>query len=346
MGLISKFVLKACETGLVPEKVIRFWCRRLYSRALKSASLGDIEARQAVFRQIIKDIKNKVSLNRDSEAKREGIEPNPDFFKLFLGERLNEGCGYFPTGAEDLNDAEETMLWMSSDRAKIRDGMDVLEIGCGWGAMTFWLAENYPNIRITSVVDSTKRLIILKKKIKELGLTNITFVSADFEELDYGQSFDRILCLERFDLIARTENWDSRISKMLKPEGKFFLQFPVHSSYSYYQDSVGLAEYPGRYILNPFLMPSAEMLMMFQKNLYIEDYWKISGEAYKLTAEKWLKKFYFNRIAIFSSLEKVYGKKMAWTWMQRWKMYFLALSEQFGFNRGQEWMVAQYLFSF
>src|SRR5574344_1361679 len=141
MGLISKFVLKACETGLVPEKVVRFWCRRLYSRALKSASLGDIEARQAVFRQIIKDIKNKVSLNRDSEAKREGIEPNPDFFKLFLGERLNEGCGYFPTGAEDLNDAEETMLWMSSDRAKIRDGMDVLEIGCGWGAMTFWLAE-------------------------------------------------------------------------------------------------------------------------------------------------------------------------------------------------------------
>lgn len=345
MSLTSKLVLKALETGIIPERLTRAWVRYLCSQAVERASLGDVEARHAVFRQIHKELKLGSQLRNAPYAESDEIDMGPEFFELFLGKRLNTACCYFPTGAEDLDEAEDTMLWMSADRARIRDGMKILEIGCGWGAMTFWLAEQFPQAQITAVADSTSRTIHLQKRLKELELTNVKIIAAEFDELSFNEEFDRVICLERFDLISQSSNWETRIKSWLKPDGKFFLQHLVHASCAYYQESAGLEDFPGNSVVNPRLVPSAEMLMMFQKHLRIEDYWKISGDQYRNTAERWLKRYYFNRLAILPLFEKVYGKKMAWTWLQRWRMFLIGVSEQAGYNRGQEWIVAQYLFS-
>ncbi|MDD3147756.1 MAG: class I SAM-dependent methyltransferase [Candidatus Riflebacteria bacterium] len=344
MGLTAKLVLKALETGIVPERLTRTWVRHLCAQAIDRASLGDVEARHAVFRQINKELKMGSSLRLEPNVETEGIEMGAEFFELFLGKRLNLGCCYFQTGAEDLDDAEDTMLWMSADRAHIRDGMNILEIGCGWGAMTFWLAEQFPQARITAVAENTSRAIHLQKRLKELELPNVKVIAAEFQDLNFAGEFDRVICLERFDLIASFPAWDKKIHSWLKPEGKFFLQHLVHSEYAYYQDSVGLDDFPGNSVVNQRLVPSAELLTICQKTFCVEDYWKISGEHYKKTAERWLNRYYFNRLAILPLFEKVYGKKMAWTWLQRWRLYLIALSEQTGYNRGQEWITAQYLF--
>ncbi len=344
MGLTAKLVLKALETGLVPERLTRTWVRYLCAQAIDRASLGDVEARHAVFRQIHKELKMGAALRREPNAETEGMEMGPEFFELFLGKRLNLGCCYFPTGAEDLDDAEDTMLWMSADRAHIRDGMHILEIGCGWGAMTFWLAEQFPQAHITAIAENTSRAIHLQKRLKELELTNVKVIAAEFQDLNFAGEFDRVICLERFDLIAATPGWDARIKTWLKPEGKLFVQHLVHANYAYYQDSVGLDDFPGNSVVNLRLVPSAELLSMCQKTFRVEDYWKISGEQYKKTAERWLNRYYFNRLAILPLFEKVYGKKMAWTWLQRWRLYLIGLTEQTGYNRGQEWITAQYLF--
>lgn len=341
MGILSKLILKTCETGLVPERLIRIWIKKQLETALDSASLGDVEARHAVFKQVLKELKAGVNLCH-AKLKEEEIEPDESFYKLFLGKRLNLGCSYFPTGAEDLDEAEDTMLWMNADRAKIRDGMAVLEIGGRWGAMAFWLAEQYPSCKITSIIEPS-RLIALKKRVNELGLKNLQFISVELDELEHEEAFDRIICIEQFGLLASHKNWDEKVRGMLKENGKFFLQCPVHAQYAYYPRSVGLKNGFGKYVDNPTLVPAADLLLVMQNSLTIEDYYKISGEAYRLTAEKWLKKYYFNRMAIFNNLEKVYGKKGAWTWMQRWKLYFLNLIVQYGYNRGQEWIIAQYL---
>jgi len=346
MGLTAKLALKACETGIVPERLIRAWARHLCSQALDRASLGDVEARHAVFRQIYKEFKLGVCLRREPNAEAEGLEPDPDFFKLFLGKRLNMGCCYFPTGAEDLDEAEDTMLWMSADRAQIRDGMSILEIGCGWGAMTFWLAGQFPQAKITAIAESTSMAIHLQKRLKELELPNVKVIAAEFQDLNFTAEFDRVICLERFDMIAATPAWDNKIKNWLKPGGKFFLQHLVHSGYAYYQNSVGLEDYPGNCVVNPRLLPSAELLTICSKAFRVEDYWKISGEHYQKTATRWLNRFHFNRLAIMPLLEKTYGKKMAWTWLQRWRLYLIGLAEQTGYNRGQEWIVAQYLYGF
>ncbi|NLF97509.1 MAG: methyltransferase domain-containing protein [Candidatus Riflebacteria bacterium] len=345
MSLTTKLVLKAIETGIVPERATRAWIRYLCRQATERGALGDVEARHAVFRQLHKELKMGAALRLPISEEPANIELEEDFFRLFFGKRLNSGCCYFPTGAEDLDEAEDTMLWMSADRARTRDGMNILEIGCGWGAMTLWLARQYPQAHITAVIDSTKRSIHLQKQINELDIKNVKIVAAEFEDLDYHEEFDRIICLERFDLLSATPDWEARLEKWLKPGGKFFLQQQVHASLGYYQDSVGLADFPGNSVVNQRLVMPAELLMLFQSRLHIEDYWKVSGEQYRMTAESWLARYYDNRLEILPLLEKVYGKKMAWTWYQRWRLFLIATAVQAGFNRGQDWIVAQYLFS-
>ena len=207
MSLTSKLILKALETGIIPERLTRAWARYLCSNAIECASLGDVEARHAVFRQIQKELEMGGHLRRDPNSETESIEMGPEFFALFLGKRMNAGCCYFPTGAENLDEAEDTMLWMSADRARIRDGMHILEIGCGWGAMTFWLAEHFPKAHITAIADSTSRAIHLQKRLKEMEMTNVKVIAAEFDELSFVNKFDRVLCLERFDLLASSPTW-------------------------------------------------------------------------------------------------------------------------------------------
>lgn len=345
MSLTAKLILKALETGVVPERLTRAWIRNMCARSLERASLGEVEARHAVFRQIYKEMKMGAVLRHKTDLDSLDLEMDPAFFELFLGKRLNEGCCYFPTGAEDLDDAEDTMLWMTSDRARIRDGMKILELGCGWGAMTFWLARQFPAAQITAVTESTSRTIHLQKRMNELDIKNVRFIASEFADLDFKTKFDRVICLERFDQIAAHPAWEEKLNSWLTEEGKFFLQYQVHADIAYYTESVGLEDFPGNAIVRERLVPSGEMLMMFQKQFSIDEYWKISGEQFKMTAEKWLGRFYFNRMAILPLLENKYGKKMAWTWLQRWRLFLIAVSEKAGFNRGQEWIIGQYLFS-
>lgn len=345
MSLTHKLILKALETGIIPERITRAWVRRMCNQAIERASLGDSEAEHAVFRQILKELKAGAFLRYkiDDEIPPEQIEP--DFYALIYGKRLNESCCYFPTGAEDLDEAEDTMLWMSADRARIRDGMKILELGCGWGAMTFWLARQFPQAQITAITESTSRTIFLQKKLNELEIKNVKFIASEFADLVLNEKFDRIICLERFDFFSKDPTWEEKMSRWLNPDGKIFFQQQVHASSAYFTDSVGLASFPAHTLIHERLVLSAEMLLMFQKYFHIEDSWKISGEQYRMTAEKWLAKLYDNRMEILPLLEKTYGKKMAWTWLQRWRLFLISQAEKSGYNRGQEWPVAQYLFA-
>jgi cyclopropane-fatty-acyl-phospholipid synthase len=344
MSLTRKIVLKTLETGLIPEKVIRAWVRYLCRQACQRASLGDIEARHAVYRQIIKDLKKDINLKFKAVLDEQLADMNAEFFELFLGKRLLHSSSYFPTGAEHLEEAEETMLWMTADRARIRDGMKILELGCGWGSMSFWLARQYPEVKITAVTDLVAKQIYLQKKINEQNLENIEVLTCDFADLEFKADFDRIISVGRFDFVAGDSNWQDKCSSWLKHDGMLFLQTTAHDEFAYYLETVGLKHVPGNVVARNKLCLSADMPLNFQKKLAIVDFWKISGDHFKKTAEKWLARFYYNRQTILPVLEKSCGKKMAWTWFQRWRLYLLSISEQFGFNRGQSWITCQYLY--
>ncbi|NLM16681.1 MAG: methyltransferase domain-containing protein [Candidatus Riflebacteria bacterium] len=343
MSIGTKIFLKLLQTGVVPDKLARLHVHSMCKSALKNVVLSDVEAMHALERRIMKEISMGIELKKTS-LDGDFYDLKPDFYKLFLGSQLNTSSAYFATGREDLNEAEDTKLWMSADRAMLRDGMDILEIGCSLGAMTFWMASHYPNAKITAVVDSVSNIIFLQKKINELNLKNVKIVSADISSIPAEKQFDRIICLDKLEMIASAPNWDAILKKMLKPKGKLFLQTTVCNSASYYTDTAGLRDFPGNYIYYPNLVLSPQILLTLN-NFHVDDYWKISGEHAHRTAEKWLSKFEFNKSEILNLFELSYGKKNAWTWLQRWKLYILSFSEQMGYNNGQEWITAQYLLS-
>ena len=344
MGLTSKIIYKVLETGFVPDRSTKLWMKYLCYRTIKSAKLDNIEARNSVFRQIRSDLLSGAEIRRYYFTERNSIDFPLSFYDFFLGKNLSLACGYFTTGAEDLDEAEDTALWYASERARIRDGMKVLEVGCGAGAFSFWLANKYPNCKITALTNSPKMIVNLKKKAESLKITNIDFIAQEFKDFSYDEKFDRIVSLERFDIIASAGNWEKKINNLLDKDGLFFMSVPCHSSTAFYEDSTGFDAMPGNNVIEDLIIPSVQSLMLTRKELHLVDLWEISGMHYKQTADKWFRKFTFNKHPILKALEKAYGYDLANSWYNKMRLYLLSLYEKYGFNHGQEWITAQYLY--
>lgn len=343
MGLGSKIVYKALETGFVPVRLTKLWMKFLLFRANRYSSLGNTDARNSVFRQINQDLMTGKTLQQRGYTRFASHDLPLDSYDFFLGKYLNFACGYFSTGSEDLDEAEENALWMAADKARIRDGMTILEIGCNNGALSLYIAKNFPNVKIIAITDTAKMLSQLKKRAEDNGFSNIEYLSCDYTELK-DIKFDRIICLERFDLISFKPAWEKKIKALLNLDGMFFLQTPVHYAYSYYADSVGMEDYPGNNIISEDITPSFKTHMLTNQALHLCDCWEISGEHYKMTADKWFRKFVFNKDVILKSMQKAYGHKDAKLWYERWKLYLLGQYERFGYNKGQNWVIGQYLY--
>ena len=345
MGLTSKIVYKVIETGFVPDRITKLWMKYLCYRTIKSAKLDNIEARNSVFRQIRTDLLSGAEIRKYYFTERNSIDFPLSFYDFFLGKNLSLACGYFTTGAEDLDEAEDTALWYASERARIREGMNVLEIGCGAGAFSFWLANKYPNCKITALTDSPKILVHLRKKAENLKINNINFISQDFKDFPNESKFDRIVCLERFDMVSSAGNWERKIKSLLNKNGLFFMTVPVHSSTAFYEDSTGFDNMPGNNVIEDMIIPSVQSLMLTRADLHLTDLWEVSGMHYKQTADKWFRKFTFNKQPILKALEKAYGSDKANSWYIKMRLYLLSLYEKYGYNHGQEWITAQYLYS-
>lgn len=332
------------ETGYFPVRLTKLWMKYLCFRANRNASLGNVDARCAVFRQIHRDIMSGEKIQNRHYGQRDTVDIPLNFYEYFMGKYLNFASGYFSTGAEDLDSAEEAALWMVSEKSRIRDGMTILEIGCNNGAFATYIAENFPNCQIIALSDSAKSLTQLQRRAKDRGFDNVEFLSKDFAEIKAEKQFDRIICLERFDLIGSVIGWEKKIKALLSEEGFFFLQTPVHYANAYYADSVGFEDYPGNNLIQDLITPSFKSHMLTNPSLQLFDCWEVSGEHYKMTADKWFKKFIFNKEPVLRSLQKAYGQKEASKWYERWKLYLLSLYEKFGYNNGQYWVIGQYLY--
>ncbi len=345
MGLTAKIIYKALETGFIPDRITKLWMKYLCYRTIKNAKLDNIEARNSVFRQIRSDLLNGAEIRKYYFTERNTIDFPLSFYDFFLGKNLSLTSGYFSTGAEDLDEAEDTAIWFASERARIREGMNILEIGCGAGAFAFWVANKFPNCKVTAITLSPKMLVNLTKKAEELNLTNIRFISQDLKSLPTDEKFDRIICLERFDLLSTLGNWEKKIKNLLNKDGLFFMTARVHSSTAFYEDSTGFDNMPGNNVIEDFIIPSVKSLMLTSSDLHLIDFWEVSGLHYKLTADKWFRKFTFNKQPILKALEKAYGSDKAISWYNKMRLYLLSLYEKYGYNHGQEWITAQYLYS-
>lgn len=339
-----KAINSLIESGIIPDRIIRMGIRSLNRQRLSKERRSSYDQRQARRGAFIERLRESpIALNTD-KANVQHYEVPAEFFEHVLGKHLKYSCCFYPSGSETIDEAEEAMLRLTCERARIADGMDILELGCGWGSLTLWIAEHYPRARITAVSNSGSQREFIQTKAKQKGLITVDVITADMNDFSTDRLFDRVVSVEMFEHMRNYEELLRKISSWMKPEAKLFVHIFCHREHVYTFETYGKDNWMGRLFFSGGIMPSEDLLLFFQNDVVIEEQWQVNGVHYMHTAEHWLGNLDTNREEIVPVLEKVYGKERALRWLQRWRIFFMACAELWGFHSGREWLVAHYLF--
>jgi cyclopropane-fatty-acyl-phospholipid synthase len=273
-------------------------------------------------------------------ANAQHYELPPAFFEQVLGPRLKYSCCLYGSG-ETLGQAEVRALEETGANADLHDGQDVLELGCGWGSLTLWMAARFPASRITAVSNSAPQRLFIEARARELGLPNVTVVTADMNAFATDRRFDRVVSVEMFEHMANWRELLSRVRGWLRPGGLLFIHVFTHRSTPYRFRVEDRSDWIAQHFFTGGVMPSHGLIRQFDDLFELEADWRWNGRNYQKTALDWLARYDENLPSIMPVLRDVYGKQ-AWLWRHRWRLFFLATAGLFGDSAGEEWGVSHY----
>jgi cyclopropane-fatty-acyl-phospholipid synthase len=267
------------------------------------------------------------------------------FFQKVLGKRLKYSCGLFESANSTLDQAEESMLDLTCQRAGIQDGHDILELGCGWGSLTIWMAEHFPNSRITAVSNSHSQRAYIEGQLKAKQLDNATVLTRDMRTFECSQKFDRIVSVEMFEHMRNYRELFQRIAGWLNDDGRLFVHIFCHQKMTYLFETQGASNWMGRHFFTGGTMPAEDLFAAFNDDLTIDSQWRVSGLHYWKTCEQWLERLDHHYPELHQLFCRDLSSRDAAVALQRWRMFMLACAELFRFDNGKQWYVAHYLFS-
>lgn len=346
MGVLQTGIT-AVEWGLVPDGVTRRAIRNLCRQRLHDLA-PDYEAEQKRRQEFFIDSMRTgpIALHAH-KANEQHYEIPTEFFRLVLGSRLKYSCCLWPEDRCTLDEAEDAALRETCEHAQLADGQSVLELGCGWGSLSLFMAQRYPNSRITAVSNSTLQRHFIESRAQERKLENLRVITADMNhfvppEAAYEAQFDRIVSVEMFEHMRNYKTLLARIASWLHPQGKLFVHIFCHRGLVYPFETDGAANWMGRYFFTGGIMPSHDLLTRFDQDLKVTRQWTWNGRHYQRTAEAWLDRLDAHREQILPILKSTYGSDGR-RWLHRWRMFFLAVAELFGYGDGREWFVSHSL---
>ncbi|RXR07364.1 SAM-dependent methyltransferase [Pseudoxanthomonas composti] len=336
---------RLAESGRLPDPLLRLAIRRMCAQRLKQERKGGTEAVFARQEAWLRGLREDALAVEKPAANRRHPELPPEFFQLCLGRHLKYSACLWDETTRDLTQAEEKMLRLYCERGELHNRQRILELGCGWGSLTLWMAERYPQSRITAVSNSRLQKDYIEARCRERAIFNVEVLLADVNTLALATaSYDRVVSIEMFEHMRDYQALLGRIADWLAPGGKLFVHLFCHKELLYLFEAQGKDDWMGRHFFTGRLMPSADTLLQFQDALQIEERWLLSGTHYEKTANAWLANQDAHHDKVMGVMRQTYGLADAALWYQRWRMFWMACAELFGYSKGEEWMVAHYRF--
>ncbi|MFN0169645.1 MAG: SAM-dependent methyltransferase [Bryobacteraceae bacterium] len=334
---------KWLERDLFPDWLIRLGIRRLVSARLREEQEGGVEAQSERLMRFVGQLRHSPVAIRPDAANEQHYEVPAEFYRHVLGPNMKYSCALW-SGASGLEAAESAMLDLSCRRARLEDGQDVLELGCGWGSLSLFMAGRYPNSRILAASNSHSQKEFIDGEAARRGLANIEVSTADMNDFETERRFDRIVSVEMFEHMRNYGELLRRISSWSRPEALLFVHVFAHSRFAYPFEVRDASDWMAQHFFTGGLMPSDDLLLHFQNHFRIRERWRLSGAHYQKTAEAWLDGLDRRRGEVLGLFASMYGDEEALRWLVRWRVFFMTCAELFGFARGQEWIVSHYLF--
>jgi cyclopropane-fatty-acyl-phospholipid synthase len=340
--------MRLVETGVVPDWLIRVGVRIMLALGLRRRHQASLDERETDRRALIAKLRQSPIAVHTDDPNRQHYEVSTEFFRIVLGRWLKYSCCYWPEGVETIDEAEEAMLWLTCQRARLKDGMDVLDLGCGWGSLSLWIAEQYPNSRVVALSNSRSQREHIERQCRERGLSNVEAITADASEFDFsfdrGRQFDRVISVEMFEHMKNYEALLARIASWLRADGRLFVHIFSHREFAYEFDANDPRDWMAQTFFTGGTMPSDDLLLYFQRDLRLVDHWRVDGTHYARTLRVWLDRLDRHVAEVRPLMAQTYGPENQTRWLVNWRLFFLSCGVNWGIRRGREYLVSHYLF--
>ncbi|MEY3174291.1 MAG: hypothetical protein RLZZ436_2205 [Planctomycetota bacterium] len=332
------------ENGRLPDPLVRLGIRRLLQSRLNELEELPPEASMRSFRGFLDTAHAGPIAALPEKANEQHYEVPAEFFGRVLGVHRKYSCCYWTPETRGLNAAEEQSLRLTCEHAELEDGQSVLELGCGWGSLSLWMAEHYPNSTITAISNSASQRQYIESEIARRGLTNLRIITCDINDFSSIHKFDRVVSVEMMEHVRNHRLLFERINGWLKPGGKLFVHIFCHHRFTYPFEVQGESDWMAKYFFSGGIMPAQNLLLNCQQHLQLERQWLWDGTHYEKTSNAWLQRMDSDPAATTAVLKATYGRDWR-IWWSRWRIFFMSCAELFGYNNGSEWFVSHYLFT-
>lgn len=332
------------EKNLIPDSLLRIGIRRLLKQRLRDENKGNTASQKKHILQLVEELKTSAIAVDTEAANEQHYEVPTDFYRYCLGKHLKYSSGYWNKDTKDLDTAEKNMLELTCKRAELQNKQQVLELGCGWGSLSLYMAETYPDSQFTVVSNSRTQKIYIDDQAQKRGLRNLEVLTVNINDFKLNKKFDRVVSVEMFEHMRNYQLLMKLVADHLKPDGKLFVHIFTHKDVAYKFEVKDESDWMSKYFFTGGIMPSDDLLLYFNEDMSMEKHWRVNGMHYHKTAEAWLQNMDRHRAEIMPIFENTYGKDQALKWWVYWRIFFMACAELWGFEQGEEWMVSHYLF--